>query len=72
MLEGARILITGGAGFIGTALTARLADNNQIRILDTLRRNALGAAGLDGHPNVELVKGDVQDRATVDMGVWSQ
>lgn len=69
MLEGARILITGGAGFIGTALTARLADKNQIRILDTLRRNALGAAGLDGHPNVELVKGDVQDRATVDKAV---
>jgi hypothetical protein len=26
-----------------------------------LRRNALGAAGLDKHPNVELVKGDVRD-----------
>lgn len=69
MLEGARILITGGAGFIGTALTARLADKNQIRILDTLRRNALGTAGLDKHPNVELMKGDVQDRASVDKAV---
>ncbi|MCB9627929.1 MAG: NAD-dependent epimerase/dehydratase family protein [Sandaracinaceae bacterium] len=69
MLEGAKILITGGAGFIGTALTARLADHNQIRILDTLRRNALSAAGLDQHPNVELVQGDVQDRASVDAAV---
>ncbi|MCA9535526.1 MAG: NAD-dependent epimerase/dehydratase family protein [Myxococcales bacterium] len=69
MLEGAKILITGGAGFIGTALTARLADNNKIRILDTLRRNALSAAGLDQHPNVELVQGDVQDRASVDAAV---
>ncbi|MCA9576100.1 MAG: NAD-dependent epimerase/dehydratase family protein, partial [Myxococcales bacterium] len=69
MLEGARILITGGAGFIGTALTARLADKNRIRILDTLRRNALGAAGLDTHPNVELIKGDVQDRACMNAAV---
>ena len=69
MHEGAKILITGGAGFIGTALTARLADNNKIRILDTLRRNALSAAGLDQHPNVELVQGDVQDRASVDAAV---
>ena len=61
MTSGANILITGGAGFIGSALTARLADDNQLRIFDTLRRNALSKAGLDKHPNVELVKGDVCD-----------
>lgn len=66
MISGATILITGGAGFIGTALTRRLADDNRIRILDTLRRNALGEAGLDQHPNVELIVGDVRDRAMVD------
>ena len=32
-----------------------------MRILDVLRRNALAEAGLDAHPNVELVKGDVRD-----------
>ena len=41
MLKGAHVLITGGAGFIGTALTARLAKDNHIRVLDILRRNAL-------------------------------
>ncbi len=61
MVEGATVLITGGAGFIGTALTARLADENRIRVFDILRRNALAEAGLDKHKNVELVKGDVRD-----------
>ena len=61
VIQGGKILITGGAGFIGSALTARLAENNQIRIFDILRRNALAEAGLDKHPNVELLKGDVRD-----------
>jgi nucleoside-diphosphate-sugar epimerase len=65
MIRNATILITGGAGFIGTSLTRRLADHNKIRILDTLRRNALKDAGLDTHPNVELVVGDVRDMKAV-------
>lgn len=69
MLEGKRFCITGGAGFIGTALTRRLADNNHIRILDILRRNALADAGLDTHKNVELVVGDVRDTEAVNNAV---
>lgn len=65
MISGATILMTGGAGFIGTALTRRLADTNRIRIFDNLRRNALAAAGLDTHPNIELVVGDVRDEPAV-------
>lgn len=61
MISDSLILITGGAGFIGTALCRRLAPHNRIRILDNLRRNALAEAGLDKHPNVELVTGDVRD-----------
>lgn len=60
-VKGATLLITGGAGFIGTALTRRLADANRIRVFDNLRRNAMGEAGLDRHPNVEVVVGDVRD-----------
>jgi UDP-glucose 4-epimerase len=65
MLEDATVLITGGAGFIGTSLTRRLAPRNRVRILDNMRRNALADTGLDRHPNVELVVGDVCDPAAV-------
>jgi nucleoside-diphosphate-sugar epimerase len=72
--RGATFLITGGAGFIGTALTRRLVDprfgnGHRIRILDNLRRNALEPAGLAQHPNVELVVGDVRDREVVERAM---
>lgn len=65
MIQNSTILITGGAGFIGSSLTRRLVEHNKVRILDTLRRNALAEAGLDTHPNVELVVGDVRDPKVV-------
>jgi nucleoside-diphosphate-sugar epimerase len=64
-VSGRRFLLTGGAGFIGSHLAERLAPDNEIVILDTLRRNALSPAGLDKHPHVTLIQGDVLDAATV-------
>jgi len=60
-IQGKTLLLTGGAGFIGTALTRQLVEKNKVRILDNLRRNGLAESGLDKHPNVELVVGDVRD-----------
>jgi len=65
LVRDSKLLITGGAGFIGTALCRRLVEHNHIRVFDTLRRNALAEAGLDRHPNVELVVGDVRDAAAL-------
>jgi UDP-glucose 4-epimerase len=69
MVKGAHVLITGGAGFIGSSLAARLAEHNHVRVLDILRRNALSQAGLDRHPNVELIVGDVRDMSAVRRAV---
>ena len=66
MLEDAHLLLTGGAGFIGTALCKVLLPNNRVRVLDNLRRNGLEGAGLVDHPNLELVVGDVRDAAAVE------
>jgi nucleoside-diphosphate-sugar epimerase len=65
VIRDATVLITGGAGFIGTALTRRLVEHNRVRILDNLRRNALAEAGLDRHAHVELVVGDIRDADAV-------
>ena len=61
-LEGKKILITGGAGFIGSTLAARLADNNDIVIYDNLRRDALKYTDVADHPNVTFVQGDILDK----------
>jgi nucleoside-diphosphate-sugar epimerase len=62
-IESRRILLTGGAGFIGSQLAKRLAEKNRIVIFDSLHRNALRYTDLESHPNVTLVKGDVLDKA---------
>jgi nucleoside-diphosphate-sugar epimerase len=65
VISGRRVLITGGAGFIGTTLVERLAPHNEIVIFDNLRRNALAGTPMADAPNVRLVKGDVLDREAV-------
>jgi nucleoside-diphosphate-sugar epimerase len=54
-------VLTGGAGFIGTTLSRRLIDDNEIVVLDNLHRDALGATDLAGHPNLTFVQADVLD-----------
>jgi nucleoside-diphosphate-sugar epimerase len=68
-LTGKRILITGGAGFIGSHLVERLIEQNDIVVFDNLHRNALQFAHLDGHRHLHFVKGDVLDFAAVRRAV---
>jgi nucleoside-diphosphate-sugar epimerase len=61
VIQGKKILLTGGAGFIGTTLAGRLVDQNDIVILDNCHRNALRHTRLSDHPNVKVIRGDVTD-----------
>lgn len=61
MIEGKKIFITGGAGFIGSTLIGRLVERNKIVAFDNLRRNSLKDRDFHNHPNLTLVEGDVLD-----------
>lgn len=61
MIKGATVLITGGAGFIGTALINHLIDHNHIRVFDNLRRNALERCDISIPEHLEVIVGDVRD-----------
>jgi UDP-glucose 4-epimerase len=61
MLEGKRVFITGGAGFIGTTLARELVGRNRVVAYDNLHRDALSSTELAEHPNFELVQGDILD-----------
>ena len=59
-----QILITGGAGYIGSRLARRVAGSAEVTVLDNLRRgkrNALGPAG----EAIRFVPGDIRDEDTL-------
>lgn len=60
-IAGERILITGGAGFIGSTLAGRLADQNQVIVYDSMARDSLSSRPYASHPNIHLVVGNILD-----------
>ena len=60
-LQGKRIIITGGAGFIATTLAKELVDANEIVAIDNLHRDALSGTALAEHSNFHFHQGDVLD-----------
>lgn len=69
-MKQSRVLITGGAGFIGSHLTDTLISNGyKVRIIDNLADQVHGSQGWPDylHDDVEKVKGDIRDRTLVDQ-----
>ena len=66
-----KILITGGAGFIGSHLTeALIGQGHEVTALDNLSTGqAKNLAGLKGNPNFQLVIGSILDERLVDKFV---
>ncbi len=64
-MSDAPVLITGGAGFIGSHLVdALLARGRAVRVLDNLSMGKRGNLPLE-HPRLQLIEGDVADAALV-------
>ncbi len=61
MIEGKRVFITGGGGFIGSSLAEPLLENNEVVIYDNFSRDSLQHKSYKGHANLTVIKGDVLD-----------
>ena len=61
-----RILVTGGAGFIGSHIVEHFQGKADIRVLDSLRSGY--RKNLDGL-DAEFIEGDIRDRAVVDRAM---
>jgi len=60
-LTGQTVLVTGGAGFVGSHLAESLTDAAEVRVLDDLSNSDAG----DVPAHARLIEGDVRDRETV-------
>lgn len=62
----AKVLVTGGAGYIGSILVPDLlTDGHEVTVLDNFmyKQNSLASSCI--HPNLKLVVGDIRDKALV-------
>lgn len=63
-MQGMRILVTGGAGFIGSNLVDELVKDNHIVILDNFSSGKKeNIAHHVGKNNVEIITGDIRDKS---------
>lgn len=62
-----RVLIPGGAGYIGSVLTGHLLNlGHQVTVLDNLYFQQKSLFGYASNPNFDFVYGDTRDRATLE------
>jgi nucleoside-diphosphate-sugar epimerase len=65
-----KILITGGAGYIGTLLAQKLLDQGHtVTIFDNFMYGAQSVVGLSMHPRLRLIKGDVRNKDAISRAV---
>lgn len=69
-ITGMKILVTGGAGYIGSVLVPELLKKkHQVRVLDSLIYQENPLLGYFYDKNFEFIKGDIRDMPTVEKAV---
>ena len=65
-----KVLVTGGAGYIGSVLVRILLDKGyQVRVMDSLKFGGDALYDISQHPAFEFIKGDVRTEADIDKAL---
>lgn len=65
-----KILVTGGAGYIGSVLSKKLLESGyEVTLLDALIYSDAGIRELHRHPRLQLICGDIRDREALKLSL---
>ncbi|MDQ2105448.1 NAD-dependent epimerase/dehydratase family protein [Azospirillum isscasi] len=66
MADSMNILVTGGAGYLGSIMVPALLDaGHRVTVLDSFLFRQVPLAHVCAHPNFDIVRGDARDEATL-------
>ena len=69
-MQGETVLVTGGAGYVGSVLVPRLlAEGYCVRVLDLYIYGDTALDAVREHPCLEQIKGDIRDRSLLDQAL---